>query len=63
MNLPKENTMDSSHDLLFSLFKMGAIQLSHRVVVASITRLRSNLDDSPSDMMIKHYCQRFSERG
>ena len=48
---------------LFSPFKLGAMQLSHRVVMAPLTRLRSNPDDSPSDMMIKHYCQRASEGG
>ncbi len=31
--------------------------------MAPLTRLRSNPDDSPSDMMIKHYCQRASEGG
>jgi N-ethylmaleimide reductase len=48
---------------LFSPFKLGAMELSHRVVMAPLTRLRSNPDDSPSDMMIKHYCQRASEGG
>jgi N-ethylmaleimide reductase len=48
---------------LFSPFRIGGIQLSHRVVMAPLTRLRSNPDDSPSDMMIRHYCQRVSEGG
>ncbi len=31
--------------------------------MAPLTRLRSNSDDSPSDMMVKHYGQRASEGG
>ncbi|HEY0255893.1 MAG TPA: alkene reductase [Candidatus Methylacidiphilales bacterium] len=48
---------------LFSPIQVGRVTLSHRVVMAPLTRLRSNPDDSPSDMMIKHYCQRASEGG
>ncbi len=48
---------------LFSPIQLGRVTLSHRVVMAPLTRLRSNPDDSPSDMMIKHYCQRSSEGG
>lgn len=48
---------------LFTPFQLGAIGLDHRVVMAPLTRLRSNPDDSPSDMMVEHYAQRASEGG
>jgi N-ethylmaleimide reductase len=48
---------------LFSPIVIGRMTLSHRVAMAPLTRLRSNPDDSASDMMIKHYCQRASEGG
>ncbi len=48
---------------LFSSFDLGAIALDHRVVMAPLTRLRSNPDESPSDMMVEHYAQRASAGG
>ncbi len=50
-------------DTLFSPVKAGALQLSHRVVHAPMTRLRSDADDSPSAMMVEYYTQRASEGG
>lgn len=43
---------------LFTPVKLGAYELAHRVVLAPMTRLRSNPDDSPSEMMVKFYAQR-----
>ncbi|SAK67662.1 NADH-flavin oxidoreductase/NADH oxidase [Caballeronia pedi] len=48
---------------LFSSTKVGRLQLSHRVVLAPMTRLRSDSDDSPSAMMIEYYRQRASQGG
>jgi N-ethylmaleimide reductase len=48
---------------LFTPFQLGAILLGHRVVHAPTTRLRADMDGSPSDMMIKYYRQRASEGG
>ncbi|WP_229751362.1 alkene reductase [Undibacterium terreum] len=48
---------------LFSAYKLGALDLSHRVVHAPMTRLRSDADDSPSAMMVEYYRQRASEGG
>lgn len=46
------------HYKLFSPVTVGNLPISHRVVLAPMTRLRSNPDDSPSDMMVKFYAQR-----
>jgi len=43
---------------LFTPVRVGDLMISHRVVLAPMTRLRSNPDDSPSDMMVKFYEQR-----
>jgi N-ethylmaleimide reductase len=48
---------------LFSPFRLGPLLLEHRVVMPPLTRLRSNPDDSPSDIMITHYEQRASKGG
>jgi N-ethylmaleimide reductase len=48
---------------LFSPFKLGRYELSHRVVHAPMTRLRSEPDDTPSEMMAEYYSQRTSEGG
>lgn len=42
---------------------MGPIELSHRVVLAPMTRLRADRDDSPSTMMVEDYRQRTSPGG
>ncbi|MBB3178773.1 alkene reductase [Variovorax sp. Sphag1AA] len=49
---------------LFSPIKVGAYDLSHRVVLAPMTRLRTNQpDDIPSKMMADFYGQRASRGG
>jgi N-ethylmaleimide reductase len=48
---------------LFSPTTAGRLQLSHRVVHAPMTRLRSDPDDSPSAMMVEYYRQRASRGG
>ncbi|MDB5995081.1 MAG: alkene reductase [Pseudomonas sp.] len=48
---------------LFSQTTIGSISLKHRVVMPPLTRLRSNPDDSVSDMMVEHYAQRASDGG
>jgi len=50
------------HYRLFTPVKVGDFQISHRVVLAPMTRLRSNSDDSPSDMMVKFYEQRADDK-
>lgn len=48
---------------LFSPIAIGPYRLDHRVVLAPMTRLRSDGDDSPSTMMVEYYRQRSSEGG
>ncbi|MDW3686866.1 alkene reductase [Cupriavidus sp. CV2] len=56
-------TNDTSGRKLFTPVDLGAISLAHRVAHAPTTRLRSNPDDSPSEMMAKYYGQRASRGG
>jgi N-ethylmaleimide reductase len=48
---------------LFSPVKIGPYQLSHRVVMAPLTRMRSDPGDIPSDLMVEYYSQRASKGG
>ena len=49
---------------LFSPIKVGAIDLSHRVVLAPLTRMRAELPGNvPNDLMAKYYGQRASQGG
>ena len=49
---------------LFQPVRVGAIDLSHRIVMAPLTRLRSTVPgDVPNDMMVEYYQQRASKGG
>jgi len=48
---------------LFSTTEVGPYRLSHRVVMAPLTRMRSDAGDIPSDLMVEYYTQRASEGG
>jgi N-ethylmaleimide reductase len=48
---------------LFSPVKIGPYLLSHRVVMAPLTRMRSDPGDIPSDLMVEYYSQRASKGG
>ncbi len=48
---------------LFSPVTVGRASLSHRIVHAPMTRLRSEPDDTPSPMMADYYAQRTSPGG
>jgi N-ethylmaleimide reductase len=49
---------------LFSPISVGSIPLSHRIVAAPLTRLRSDQPgDIPGDLMVEYYSQRASEGG
>lgn len=41
-----------SQSKLFSPVEVGSLNLSHRVVMAPMTRMRSNPDDAVSDIMV-----------
>jgi N-ethylmaleimide reductase len=49
---------------LFSPIRIGAINLSHRLVLAPLTRMRADLPGNvPNDLMTKYYEQRASQGG
>ncbi|MHC1481298.1 alkene reductase [Frateuria aurantia] len=49
--------------LLFTPFRAGALALGHRVVMAPLTRMRSDPGDRPNALMRDYYAQRTSEGG
>src|SRR6266404_9538101 len=55
----EETTMSK----LFTPTPVGPYRLSHRVVMAPLTRMRSDPGDIPSDLMVKYYSQRASKGG
>jgi N-ethylmaleimide reductase len=63
MELKQNSTSTESSLKLFSPFKLGRLNLKHRVVHPPLTRLRANPDDSVSDMMIDYYTQRATDGG
>src|ERR1700742_1951551 len=55
---------DILKSLMFAPFKLGTIALKHRVVMAPLTRLRSEEPgDIPGALMAHYYEQRSSEGG
>jgi N-ethylmaleimide reductase len=48
---------------LFSPVNIGPYQLSHRVVMAPLTRMRSDPGDIPNNLMVEYYAQRTSKGG
>jgi N-ethylmaleimide reductase len=48
---------------LFSPVKIGPYELSHRVVMAPLTRMRSEAGDKPGSLMQLYYAQRASQGG
>ncbi len=52
------------HQRLFSPVHLGPLSLAHRVVMAPLTRLRSEQPgDVPGDLMVEYYTQRASDGG
>ncbi|WP_454051787.1 alkene reductase [Cellulomonas sp. Marseille-Q8402] len=45
---------------LFSPVALGDLQLSNRVVMAPLTRMRADADGVPNDLLVEHYAQRAS---
>ena len=48
---------------LFTPTQVGPYKLSHRVVMAPLTRMRSDPGDIPNDLMVEYYTQRASKGG
>jgi N-ethylmaleimide reductase len=54
----------SANQKLLSPVTLGPLTLSHRVVMAPLTRLRAELPgDTPGELMVEHYAQRASKGG
>ncbi|VDB93765.1 unnamed protein product [Peniophora sp. CBMAI 1063] len=56
MSAPESST-------LFTPMKVGNMRLSHRVVLAPLTRVRADDENVPTDIMVEHYEQRASTPG
>jgi N-ethylmaleimide reductase len=54
---------DERMNKLFSRTKVGPFDLSHRVVLAPLTRMRTEEGNVPGDLMVEYYTQRASEGG
>jgi N-ethylmaleimide reductase len=64
MSAPGNFVSSGSVNTLFSPIRVGPLTLSHRVVMAPLTRLRSQIPgDIPVDLMAEYYGQRASEGG
>jgi len=48
---------------LFTPVLLGPYQLTHRVVMAPLTRMRTDADFVPNDLLVEHYTQRATEGG
>lgn len=48
---------------LFTPMTLGTHELAHRIVMAPLTRMRSEPGDVPGDLMVEYYTQRASEGG
>jgi N-ethylmaleimide reductase len=48
---------------LFSHAKVGHVDLEHRVVLAPLTRMRTESGNVPGDLMVEYYTQRATEGG
>jgi N-ethylmaleimide reductase len=48
---------------LFTPFQLGPYQLTHRVVMAPLTRMRTASDFVPNDLLVEHYGQRATQGG
>ena len=48
---------------LFNPMKVGPFELNHRVVLAPLTRMRSEPGNVPGNLMVDYYTQRATEGG
>ncbi|WEJ61627.1 alkene reductase [Thiomicrorhabdus lithotrophica] len=52
--------MQNPYPHLFTPVKLGAIELKNRIIMAPLTRARTEVDHIPTDLMAEHYAQRAS---
>jgi N-ethylmaleimide reductase len=48
---------------LFTPVQLGPYKLSHRIVMAPLTRMRTVTDFIPNDLLVEHYAQRATQGG
>jgi N-ethylmaleimide reductase len=48
---------------LFTPVQLGPYKLDHRIVMAPLTRMRTEVDFIPNDLMLEHYTQRATKGG
>src|ERR1700730_3962911 len=61
--LPNPASKETTMSKLFSPAEIGPYKWSHRVVMAPLTRMRSDPGDIPSELMVEYYSQRASKGG
>jgi N-ethylmaleimide reductase len=49
-----------SYNQLFKPVQVGSMNLSHRIVMAPLTRCRADKDHNPTELMVEYYAQRAS---
>ncbi|KAA2243499.1 alkene reductase [Chitinophaga agrisoli] len=64
MQTQSSNGADFHNSKLFTPVKLGAIALDHRIIMAPLTRLRTDMPGNiPNDMMAQYYGQRATKGG
>jgi N-ethylmaleimide reductase len=61
--IPNVHSEDDAMSKLFSQTKVGSFQLQHRVVLAPLTRMRTEAGNVPGGLMVEYFTQRASEGG
>src|ERR1700730_14791626 len=61
--LPNPASKETTMSKLFSPAEIGPYKWSHRIVMAPLTRMRSDPGDIPSELMVEYYSQRASKGG
>jgi N-ethylmaleimide reductase len=60
---PQLSLEDNEMSKLFSQINVGSYPLKHRVVLAPLTRMRTEAGNVPGDLMVEYYTQRASDGG
>jgi len=59
----EENSSSVNNSKLFTPVQLGPYKLNHRIVMAPLTRMRTEVDFIPNDLMVEHYTQRATNGG
>lgn len=63
MQLSENIAAENTNIDLFTAYQLGPYKLSHRIVMAPLTRMRTVNDFIPNDLMVDYYTQRATEGG